>query len=241
MLGSAPDSWILYKSYHLLNLDNETLTADDYANALLDYFTALANIDRNSSDLVFISPTRIDEIIERFINKELTYNYRYLYLITLKLSTLIGFGASFTYDSMSNENGHLLSSIDLDKNVTAAVFIHSTDNDAVDLLTIMIVYRPLNYLNYTNNNLLASSIIVIVTQPTTVHINLTLYFTVLFHYPFNGNYTYTCVYWNNSKWNDNRNICIYKGFNSILNIHECSCNHMTTFAMLFLPLTVTQQ
>ena len=65
--------------------------------------------------------------------------------------------------------------------------------------------------------------------------NISLYFQVLNEYKPNVNATYLCSFYdtNNSKWNESG--CTIPQYNQQFDRYECSCNHLTSFALIWLP------
>ncbi|CAF0722738.1 unnamed protein product [Rotaria sp. Silwood1] len=90
----------------------------------------------------------------------------------------------------------------------------------------------------TTNKSLASSLIVgsvkRLGSPANL-LNISLYFKVLPEYKPNVSATYLCSFYdiNSSRWDETG--CTNPHFNETFDRYECSCNHLTSFALIWLP------
>ncbi|CAF5162892.1 unnamed protein product [Rotaria sp. Silwood1] len=68
--------------------------------------------------------------------------------------------------------------------------------------------------------------------------NISLYFQVLNEYTPTFTPQYLCTYYNinASKWNESG--CTAPQYNNQFNRYECSCNHLSTFALVWSPYFV---
>ncbi|CAF3805875.1 unnamed protein product [Rotaria sp. Silwood1] len=150
-------------------------------------------------------------------------------------------GAAFTGNGVggqivnnSNEN-YLLNS-----NISAAAVINSQYLMGVSSLNVLIIDQPSSFVNVdqVTNKILVSSMIFVTARR---HLGLdktipvSLFFTVRqqFKPPVSG--TLYCSFFNTttSSWNEAG--CTSPIRNDIYNRFECSCNHLTSFALVWLP------
>ena len=106
---------------------------------------------------------------------------------------------------------------------------------------MLIIDKPTMYENIDNsssNKSLASSVIVGAVQKagsTSTLMNISLYFTVLSEYKPNVTAKYLCSFYdtNSLRWNESG--CTEPTYDSIRDRYGCSCNHLTSFALIWLP------
>jgi hypothetical protein len=124
--------------------------------------------------------------------------------------------------------------------LTAAAIINNESLIDVTFLNMFIIDTPTTYENIDNssNKTLASSVIVVAVQRNSsafIPMNISLYFQVLNEYRPTIEAIYSCSYYdtNNGQWNSSG--CTQPQLNSQFNRYECSCNHLSTFALTWLP------
>ena len=129
-------------------------------------------------------------------------------------------------------------------NLTAAAIIPTQSLVGATYLSMLIDDKPTTYENIDNssNEKLASSVIVVSLQAnssSTSSMNISLYFQVLDDYKPTVNAIYSCAFYdlNRSQWNASG--CTVPVFNVAVNRYECSCNHLSTFALVWLPNTTS--
>jgi hypothetical protein len=149
-------------------------------------------------------------------------------------------GASF----VRNEGGRVVDTSNEDNVInsplsTAAV-MRKEDLIGVTSLNILIIDDPTAYKNIDNssNKTLASSVIVVAAKENeslSTEIGILLYFQVLNDSESKPGDDYYCLFYdtNHAKWNDSG--CTKPMYNTQFDRYECSCNHLTSFALLFLP------
>jgi hypothetical protein len=105
---------------------------------------------------------------------------------------------------------------------------------------MLIIDKPTTYENIdtSSNEILASSVIVVSVQrnsSSSSSMNISLYFQVLPDYRPSVDAIYSCSFYdlNRSRWNQSG--CTTPLFNAPLNRYECSCNHLSTFALVWSP------
>ena len=149
-------------------------------------------------------------------------------------------GASFT----TGIGGKVIDSSNIKSvnmpNVSAAAIVNNQSLAGVALIKMLIIDKPTVFKNVDNttNKTLASSIIMVSllrNDTTQAPIDISLYFQVLPGYKPQTNAEYFCSFYDttNRKWNDSG--CTNPTHNTLLDRYECSCNHTTTFALVWSP------
>jgi hypothetical protein len=150
-------------------------------------------------------------------------------------------GASFTrgiggevIDDRNSEN------IKNSRKLSAAAIISTESLVDVESLNMLIIDNHSAYINLDNstNKTLVSSIIVASVQrnnQSSGRMNISLFFQNLLKPELDVNENYVCSFYNinTSTWNDSS--CTKPQYNRQSNRYECSCNHLTSFALIWLP------
>ncbi|CAF1189881.1 unnamed protein product [Adineta ricciae] len=227
----------------LLNEDNtENLTA--VATALTAYFGTMSSM--NSSEQEQLNRTLTPEITDNLVgifNASLTYNASTSFLACrptdeedMPIGILFhsGFGGEMVFNSTENDA--------IQSNLTAAAILSrdSILSNEVSFISILVIDQPpIEYYRskHVNEKLLSSSIIVAKTQQTYFNeMNISIYFRVLFEQESIGEYY--CAFYDmiTSSWNESG--CTSPTYNFDFQRYECSCNHLTSFALIWLPTTL---
>jgi hypothetical protein len=154
---------------------------------------------------------------------------------------IIVLGASFTHGI----GGELVKNTNEDNVISsplsAAAIISNESLSGVTSLNMLIIDQPSIYRNIDNstNKTLASSIIVASLKRNnslSTSMNISLYFQVLNEFnPNRSDVDYYCSFYdtNRSQWNESG--CTPPVYNTQYDRYECSCNHLTSFALVWLP------
>ena len=128
-------------------------------------------------------------------------------------------------------------------NISAAATISNQSLSNLSSLNMLIIDNPIIYEtidNSTHEKSYASSVIVVTARRqdgsvASDGINVSLYFKVLSEHQPNVNATYYCSFYDtiNSRWNESG--CTQPQYDNITNRYQCSCNHLTSFALLWSP------
>ena len=125
-------------------------------------------------------------------------------------------------------------------NVTIAGILQVGSLSEFTSLTMFIIDDPTLFLNNDNasNRTLASSILFAKLrrdESQSVAIRIDLYFQVLPSLKPNADVDYACVFYetNSSQWNPSG--CSVPYYNAQFDRYECHCNHLTSFALIWLP------
>ena len=185
----------------------------------------------------------IDGALDRIQNEELTRNTNDSFLMARqpRQNDSIILGASFKRGS----GGQIIQDTNEDNiissNISTAAVIRTENIDEITSLNMLIVDDPSVYRNIDNttNKTLASSIVVALVKrniSSATTIGISLYFQIRDQWkPNTTNVRYFCSFYDtiNSQWNESG--CDAAVFNAKFNRYECSCNHLTSFALLWLP------
>ncbi|CAF3597583.1 unnamed protein product [Rotaria socialis] len=215
----------------------------DLADALSLYVASInnANMSRDANSTVSINI--IEESLRNLNNTSITISSDTSILIAQPLnhsSNDILLGARFQrgFSGASVTNSTKDSS--LHSNITVAAVIAEQSLLNVKSLQMFIIDKPTMYENVDNktNKSLASSVVIGSVQPissTSVPMNISLYFKISPEYQPNVSATYLCSFYDisNSRWNETG--CTNPLFNPAFSRYECSCNHLTSFALIWLP------
>ncbi|CAF3538188.1 unnamed protein product [Rotaria socialis] len=218
-------------------LNSPSNNAVNTAYALSLYMSSITQT--NQTDVVPINV--IDNIMDNLHGVNLTLNSNSSFLIIHTPDSQI-LGASFS-DGIGGQIVDISNKENLThSNISAAAIINKQSlNNAVSL-NMLIVYKPTGYEMITDmstNKTIASCVIIANLQKKNNSISvptvISLYFKPLDRYKKNGTGTYLCSFYDeiNSKWNESG--CTVPLHNTKYDRYECSCNHLTSFALIWLP------
>ena len=147
------------------------------------------------------------------------------------------FGVQF----LRGSGGHVIRTANNDDamntQISAAALIATESLNNVTSLNMLIIDDPTQFTNINNSRLgrLDSSIIVVGTNGNPSSMKIMLYFRAwnTSRTKINGNYT--CSFYNMSTSNWDESGCSTPIKNTILDRYECSCSHLSVFALLWTP------
>ena len=152
-------------------------------------------------------------------------------------------GASFT----RGIGGEVVDSSNIDKvtnsNISVAAIVSNQSLTDVTSLNMLIINKPSSFINVDNssNKKLASPIIMATVRRNNSlsPMNISLYFRIIRAYRPNVSATYLCSFYdpNTLKWNESG--CTVPQYIQQFDRYECSCNHLTSFALIWLPQSST--
>jgi hypothetical protein len=231
-------------------INNVNASAIDKANARSLYFQSTANSNASSNTNNTLSASTIDDVIESLNNISIIVPSSSSFLIVQEVNqsaNVIVLGASFERGS----GGEVIDSANIDSvtssMLSAAAIVTNQSLNGVMSLNMFIINKPTMYEdidNSTDQKSVASSIIVAAIRRSSSvfnSINISLYFKVLPEYQPNVIPTYLCSFYdtNNLQWSESG--CSEPQFNTMYDRFECTCNHLTTFALVWLPNHLTAQ
>ena len=216
------------------------------SQALTTYFSSISgpNVTLTSDNTLTVS--EIDYLIGELTDISFVGSTSSSFLIVQPIfqSSYMIQGASF----VRYQGGELIT--DLNQNnitnslISAAAVINNASLSEFTYLSMLIIDDPsaYHYVNSSSNKTLASSIIVVslnANSSLNASIDISLSFMLLNNSIPNLNTTsYYCSFYdtNNSEWSESG--CTTSTYNSLYNRFDCSCNHLTSFALLASPRTV---
>ncbi|CAF3799054.1 unnamed protein product [Rotaria sordida] len=228
-------------------LRNRTMNATAIIYALSLYLSSIANSNISSNPNYILSASEIDEYIDSLDNVTLILNTNTSFIMAQQADQIANgtvIGGSFTHGIGGQILGVSTLNNTLNSNLTTAAFLSNESLVNVTSLNILIIDMPTTYENIDNSRdrHLASSVIVMaVKRNSSVSnpMNILLYFQVLNEYVPTVTSRYLCTYYdiNGSKWNESG--CTTPQYNTSFNRYECSCNHLSTFALIWSPYFVS--
>ncbi|CAF3276970.1 unnamed protein product [Rotaria sp. Silwood2] len=122
--------------------------------------------------------------------------------------------------------------------VSAAATISGEFLTGVTSLNMLIIDKPTTYekIDASTNKSLASSVIVLAVKRNTnvsTPLNISLFLQVLTEYQPSVNANYFCSFYDATKLTWNEFGCTKPRYNLEFDRYECSCNHTTTFALIW--------
>ena len=219
------------------NNTNSTTTAE----ALTTYFGSISSSNVTSTLNNTLTIDEIDSIIDNLNGTSFVGNTSSSYIIVQPVrqenklvlgASTSGSGNGTIVDTSNRES--ITNSI-----ISTAAIISNESLTGVTYISMLIIDNPIQYrrIDNTSNKTLASSIIVATVQRdpniTQQSMNISLFFQVLDEFKSNfTNIDYYCSFYdaNNSQWNESG--CTKPIYNSRWNRYECSCNHLTSFALV---------
>ncbi|CAM2725241.1 unnamed protein product [Rotaria socialis] len=223
----------------LKNTTNSTVIAD----ALSVYISAVAKTNETVNQNNLLTVDQIDYYVNNMTNVNVSKNNIDSILLAKQPdqgNNEMILGASF----LTGSGGEIISTLNV-SNVThsylsAAAIVSDKSLIGATSLNILIIDKPTTYENVSTSTeqRVASSVIVVGIQrgdPTAVRFAVSLYFQVLPDFEPKVPADYFCSFYDTSNhiWNDSG--CTKPIFKNLLNRYECSCNHTTTFALIWLP------
>ncbi len=227
-------------------LSSNSTNATVVATALSAYISSISNTNVSLNSTYTLEIGEIDAYLSNVVNGSLTIDTNSSFIMIqppqqADNDSVIVLGASV----ISNQGGTVVDTSnedDITKNfdLSTAAIISNDSLTNVTSLNIMIINDPTSFINIDNstNKTLASSLVVFSVRRSnniTSPISISLYFQVLNDSESNDNRKYLCSYYNTSNFIWDEFGCTEPQFNTTFNRYECTCNHTTTFALLFLP------
>jgi hypothetical protein len=225
-------------------LNDSSANDTQKADALTTYITAITNSNRTLNSSNSLTFGQIDEILANFNSSNYTVstNDSIIVITQPKCNAEITIiGASFESVNgptvIDNQNiGNVTNSV-----VTSAGVVDFIGQCAVNQFNLLIIDNPTIYRiadNSTNSTLVSSIIMATIGTTDSFGVNVTveLYFKDITRSEPNDNGKYLCAFYDtkSSRWNQSG--CSAPLFNSQLNRYQCSCDHLTSFALIWLPM-----
>ena len=191
-----------------------------------------------------LSLLEIDTLLSGMQNQTVMINTNSSFLMAQppqQSNNIIVLGASFTRgtggQTIKNTNADAV----LRSPISTAATIRATDLSQVTSLNMFIIDHPSAYrsIDNTTNKTLASSIVIASIARNTsssAPIEIFLYFQIIDEWKPNiTDVRYLCSYYDTDTYQWTESGCTIPLFNAPLNRYECNCNHLTSFALIWLP------
>ncbi|CAF4698447.1 unnamed protein product, partial [Rotaria socialis] len=223
----------------LKNTTNSTVIAD----ALSVYISAVAKTNETVNQNNFLTVDQIDYYVNNMTNVNVSRNTDDSILLAKQPyqgnnETILG--ASF----LTGSGGEIISTLNVSNvsqsYLSAAAIVSDKSLIGATSLNILIIDKPTTYETVSNSTeqRIASSVIVVGIQrgdPMPAPFTISLYFQVLSDFEPKVPADYFCSFYDTSNHIWNESGCTKPTFKNSLNRYECSCNHTTTFALIWLP------
>ncbi|CAF3343919.1 unnamed protein product, partial [Rotaria sp. Silwood2] len=224
-------------------LRNNPTNSTVVAKTLSQYISLISNSNSTLNQTYKLTANEIDTYLANITNINLIINTTDSILVAQQLNqrgNVMVLGASFT----RGIGGQVINTANTD-NITnsfssAAAIISNQSITGVMSLNMLIIDKPTTYkdLDKSSDRFLASSVIVVAlhrNDSASTPMNISLYFQVLQEYHPNRVAQYYCSFYDTTslKWNESG--CTMPENNTAFNRYECSCNHLSTFALVWSP------
>ncbi|CAF3699354.1 unnamed protein product [Rotaria sp. Silwood1] len=223
----------------LRNTTNSSVIAEN----LSLYISSVTNLNATSNSSYILTVGEIDTFVSRINDTNVEKNTNDSILIAKQPNqgdNIIVLGASFTRgiggEVVHNENKDEV----INSPLSTAAIIGNQSLTGITSLNMLIIDKPTTYENIdiSTNKKLASSVIIVAVQRNDSRLpptNISLYFRVLNEYKPNTRADYFCSFYDTttSKWNESG--CTRPEYKPTFDRYECSCNHTTSFALIWLP------
>ncbi len=189
-----------------------------------------------------LTPAEIDRLVDN-LNDIQTKNFSNFFFASQSTSNgVIGFASN---KNLSNEIVQNTTKMKVtDSTISAAILVNDQSINNVSNVKAFILGEPIAYrtIDPSNKQDLVSSVIIgsVNRKYKESIIDVTLYFQVLYKDQSHDDGRYLCVFLdtNTSSWNETG--CSKPVYNETFDRYECTCNHLTTFALIWLPSDILQ-
>jgi hypothetical protein len=196
----------------------------------------------NTSNI--LTPHDVDMVINR-LNGTIERNLSKLFIMSLpkKYKNDIIVGGLMNFESHSQVISNTTRQELINSNVSAAIIFSDDSLNNINAINVFILGNSTAYKNLysSKNQFIVSSVITAsVKKENESLINITLFFQVLYRDQSHNNdvnENYLCSYLdtNTSQWKQSG--CYDTQYNELYDRYECTCDHLTSFALIWLPKT----
>lgn len=212
------------------------------ANALSSYITLIAQGNFSRDPNLRLSPTEIDHLVSDLSNLTLTLNTNTSFLM-LQSPNPSGRNTTYLGGTFSRGQGGLVidnvnfNNVLSSSDVTAAAMLSPASLINVISLNMLIIDNTILYENVDSSNgsrpVSAVMVVALRTNSSTpAPINISLIFQVLPGHEPNIHADYVCAYYDLSYRVWNTSGCTVPTYTASYNRYTCSCNHLSTFALV---------
>ncbi|CAF2309810.1 unnamed protein product [Rotaria sp. Silwood2] len=221
-------------------LRNNSTNSTEKSNALFLYFGSTDSFPPKSNATNLLTPGDIDDIVDGLNNvSPINSSTGFLFALPTKNGTDTLLGGSFnptanTEIVTNNNKMRILNSSALAAAIIDNETVHNTESISVFILHESKAYKNLDI---SNNQSLVSPVIIFGVKKNVSNSSITtfLYFQVSKENEMHNHDQYKCSFFNSntSKWDTAG--CTKPKYNETHTRYECSCNHLTTFALIWSP------
>ena len=223
-----------------------TANGRELANAIALYIDISSKPVITANRTGGLSIVDIENAVDRLSGANLNFTTNSSFIMSLPPSRSDGtivVGATF----QSNSGGQIVlngsEKVDLKAPLSVGAILTVDSLKDVQSLNILLIDKPVIYINSDNstNKSLASSVVVAsIKRNSTQQLvtNISLYFQVIPEYAPTGDVIYLCSFYdtNQSQWSESG--CSKPTFNSEQKRYECTCDHLTSFGLIWLPASI---
>ncbi|CAF3607032.1 unnamed protein product [Rotaria socialis] len=214
--------------------------ASEIANALIAYFNQTIVNEKLTPDDIDYAVSRLNISVNVSVENGLIMSQKPL---IDNRSPMIG--AVFLTQSGGKIVVQQSSIRDVNANISVGGIYSLKSFDSIDFLRILLIDKPIEYLNVTDtlNRKLASSVVVANLQSSDKQLvsgmNISLYFRARKDFVVDPtkNVDFFCSFYDSHTASWNESGCSMPVYNSTWDRYECNCNHLTSFALIWLPKT----
>jgi hypothetical protein len=219
---------------------NNQSNATEIASALISYFNQTAPTE-------IVTPEDIEYAVSR-LNISVNSSINNGFIMSQPPSANVNnipVGAIFLSQSGGEIVGQQSQGFDTNTNISVGGVYSFNSYSGIDFLRMLLIDSPNEYRNVTDtqNRTLGSSVVVANVQTNTMQppsqMNISLYYRIRQDFVSGSidNINVYCSFYDTDtkSWNDTG--CSMPIYNALWDRYECSCNHLTSFALLWLPKT----
>lgn len=226
------------------NLTNSTTIAD----ALSVYTSSISSLNVSSNASLILSINELDSHLTNLTGVDVAINRPNSFLLVKqpdKGNEVFVLGASFSRDNIGGREIDTLNRDEvLKQHLSAAAVLSLNSVENADSINIIIVDKPTLYENVdaVSGKRIASSMILaslVSSNPSSINPNISLYYTIPEALRENTAAEFFCSFYDELTLTWSETGCTKPTFNSLFNRSECSCNHLTSFALVWLPRAIS--
>lgn len=209
-------------------------------NNLALYISSTTRINATLLTNITVSIERLDTLVKSVHGVNLTVKANTSFIMVQtpdRVNNFTGLGATFVRGS----GGQVVYTLDKDNEtnagISAAAFIAKESFVNVTSVNIVIIDDPTQFttVDDSSGSILDSSVIVVGTNGNPAKMNLTLYFRSWNGLATTNGGDYRCSFYNASRRTWDTSGCTIPFENRADNRYECSCDHLSAFALVWLP------
>ena len=226
------------------NSTNQT----EITEALGNYISSIVNTTNISNPDVTLTLTQIDNVVSNLTENSLNFNTSTALVLTTNpvQDERIILGASFRTGIGGNYVDNFNKPQIINSAISSAVIFNNDSLINASTLAIAVISDTTVYANVDNssNQQLVSQLIVTELRTRSeiesynTNISVSLYFQIISQANVAQDPEFTCVFYDTTTLRWNSSGCTVPTFNPAFNRFECSCNHLTSFGLVWSPRSI---